>query len=213
MKKQIVLLVVVATFACCSVSQAMLTGAQWLPSSCTNLTCNSQDFDGDAVSMTGTQLSMNAARIVGTYTTDSPGDPTLFLGSSVDNDTGYVWDSYQVNVIMSVPFTFFGIPTVSTVPPDAWFLASTTAPTLQSSGPYTGKYEGTMIFSAGAPLGIGDVLFFNYAINFASSTDYAFTQEMIPMYSQIPEPGMLALAGLGGLALAFRLRRNSRTGA
>jgi hypothetical protein len=54
---------------------------------------------------------------------------------------------------------------------------------------------------------------FNYAIHFVGSTDYAFTQEMIPMFSEVPEPTTLALAGMGGLALALRLRRNNRTDA
>ena len=93
-------------------------------------------------------------------------------------------------------------------PDSTWFLAGTVGPTLQVGGPYAGKYEGTIKYAAGTPLGIGGELDFNYAIHFASSTDYAFTQEMIPIFSLVPEPSTLALSGMGGLMLALRFRRN-----
>ena len=98
-------------------------------------------------------------------------------------------------------------------PPAIGCVASVIAPTLQVTGPYTGKYEGTMRFCRWNAGRDRRELDFNYAIHFASSTDYAFTQEMIPIFSEVPEPGTLALAGIGGLILALRLRRNSRTGA
>ena len=155
--------------------------------------------------MTGTQYS-------GPAQTDTTLDPTLFLGSSVDNDTGGAWIGYQVNVIMSVPFTFVGTPGVSD-PTSTWYLANT-----PMVGPGSGlypptDYEGTIYYSGGTPLGVGAELDFNYAIHFVGSTDYAFTQEMIPVFSEVPEPGTLALAGMGGLVLALRLRRSSRKGA
>jgi hypothetical protein len=150
--------------------------------------------------------------MLGWAQTDTTADPTLYLGSSVDNDTGGMWIGYQVNVIMSVPFTFVGTPGVSD-PTSTWSLANT--PTVgPGSGPYPPTdYEGTIQYVGGTPLGIGQELDFNYAIHFAGSTDYTFTQEMIPMFSEVPEPGTLALAGMGGLALALRLRRSSRKGA
>jgi len=53
---------------------------------------------------------------------------------------------------------------------------------------------------------------FSYAVHFGSSLDSVVTQEMIPMFAEVPEPGTLGLAAMGGVLLALRLRRNSRTG-
>jgi hypothetical protein len=214
MKKQIILLVVVATFACCSVSRADIIGASWNLNDCTNVTCSSQTFASGTLNMNGVQHA-SLGLMEGTITTDTIGDPTLYLGSGVNNDTGGAWIGYQVNVVMSTSFTYAVTPSVSTIPSDTWFLASSpTTATLQGPGPYAGLYESTFAFSEGTtPVGIGEELDFNYAINFAGSTDYAFTQEMIPMFSVVPEPSTVALLAIGGLGLALRLRRNSRKGA
>jgi hypothetical protein len=224
MKKQITLLTVVATFACCSVSNASITNAWWHDDGDGAIVCSNWTWSASqsALSMSGNQYGLPGqpgpgvpAHMLGWAQTDTTADPTLFLGSSVDNDTGAAWIGYQVNVIMNQSFTFIGTPGVSTVPGSSWVLAGPpTTPTLQVGGPYNGLYEGTIDFSdGGTPLGIGDELDFNYAIHFVGSTDYAFTQEMIPMFSEVPEPTTLALAGMGGLALALRLRRNNRTDA
>jgi len=152
--------------------------------------------------------------MTGQIFTDTLADPTLFLGSSVDNDTGGSWIGYQVNVVMSVPFTFSGTPTVFTVPGSSWVLAGPpSTPTLQGAGPYAGSYEGTIDFTdGGTPLAPGNELDFSYAVHFGSSLDSVVTQEMIPMFAEVPEPGTLGLAAMGGVLLALRLRRNSRTG-
>jgi len=205
MKKRIVLLVVVASFACCGVSRGSVTNAWWSNGGNNALVPSSTSFAGDSLSAVGIEYG-SPAQMVGTIATDTPDDPTLFLGSSVDNDTGAIWIGYQVNVVMSQTFTFSGTPTISNPTAD-WLVANVAAPTLQVGGLYAGKYEGTIDFAAGTPLGIGEELDFSYAIHFASSTDYAFTQEMIPMFALVPEPSTLALAATGGLMLALRLRR------
>jgi hypothetical protein len=138
--------------------------------------------------------------MVGTITTDSATDPTLFLGSAVDNDTSFAWTSYVVNVVMNAPFTFFGSPSVVNYPPSGpsdWSVASVTTPALQGSGLYAGDYEGTIDLTGGTPVQVGDELDFSYAIHFSSSTDYAFTQEMIPQ--TVPEPSELGLLTMSGL--------------
>jgi hypothetical protein len=68
--------------------------------------------------------------------TDTIADPTLTLSSSVNNDTGFAWNGYQVNVVMSVPFAFTApAPNVHNPPINDWFLAAVVPPTLQVSGP------------------------------------------------------------------------------
>lgn len=148
--------------------------------------------------------------MLGWVETTDPLDPTLTLSSAVENDTGQAWIGYQVNVIMSVPFTFTTPgPTVNNPSVDDWFLASTVAPTLQVSGPYAGEYEGTYNFSAGTPVGIGDELDYLYSIHFSGAMSYTFTEEITPMMAPVPEPGTIALLTIGGLGFAMRLRRNS----
>jgi len=154
--------------------------------------------------------------MVGTVQTDTTQDPTLYLGSSVNNDTSFAWTSYIVNVVMGVPFTFVpSSETVENYPPSGpsdWSVAGVTTPTLQVGGLYNGLYEGTIDLTGGTPIPISDQtageLDFSYGIHFSSSTDYSFTQEMIPQ--GVPEPGDLGLvSGLlfGGFQLIKRLRK------
>ena len=217
MKKQIALLVVVATLACCSVSKADITGAAWVPASCTNLTFLGQNFDPtkSALGVGANQLSLNTARMVGDIYTDTIADPTLTISSSVNNDTGFAWNGYQVNVVMSAPFLFTApAPNAQNPPANDWFLAAVVPATLQGgASPWSGYYEGTLDFSAGTPVGINGKLDFQYTISFGSSTHYILTQEMIPSMVTIPEPSTIALLAIGGLGLVMRLRRSSRIGA
>lgn len=162
--------------------------------------------------MWGTQYG-NPAHMVGWADATDPLDPTLTLGSSVNNDSGLTWLGYQVNVIMSIPFTFAGgvlAPSVDNPPNSDWYLSGEALPTLQLSGPYVGLYEGTLYFNAGTPVGIGGELDYMYSIQFAGSTHYSFTQEGFAYEVMVPEPSALALVGIGGLMLALRVRRNRR---
>jgi hypothetical protein len=214
MKKQIALLVVVATLACCSISQASITSATWYSLDHNTLNCTSNAFASDTLGMSGTQKAP-AAHMVADIFTDTTADPTLTLSSIVNNDTGFAWNGYQVNVVMSVPFSFTApAPNAQNPPVNDWFLAAVVPPTLQGgASPWAGYYEGTLDFSAGTSVGIGEKLDFQYTISFGSSTHYILTQEMIPSEITIPEPSTVALLAIGGLGFALRLRRNSRIGA
>ena len=204
-----ILLTAVATFTWCSISNASIINATWNSDNYANLNCTYlYPFQNDTLDMDGI-LYGPFGRMVGTVTTDTIEDPTLTLDSAVQNDSGGMWIGYQVNVIMSVAFTFTTPgPTVGNPPNNDWFIASTVNPTLQVSGPYAGMYEGTLNYSGGTPIGIGDELDYLYSIHFSGFTSYSFTQEIIAQVAAVPEPGTLALMGMGGLMLALRLRRN-----
>jgi hypothetical protein len=221
MKIKYVFLVAVATFAFYSVSNASIIGASWADDGDGAIICQSWGWNSSQSSlwMYGDQYGLSGqpgapAHMVGTITTDTLADPTLTLGSAVENDTGLAWIGYQVNVIMSVPFTFTTPgPTVNNPSINDWFLASTVNPAYQVSGPHAGMYEGTYNFSGGTQVGIGDELDYLYSIHFTGATSYSFTQEITPMFAPVPEPGAVTLLAIGGLGFAIRLRRNSHKGA
>jgi hypothetical protein len=219
MKTKVFLAFVLAFAGYCATSSADITNAWWHDDGdgvlvCSTWNYNNPNLTSPNMTMTGDQYTVPgqsaAGHMVGWVQTDSPTDPTLYLGSSVDNDTSFAWTSYQVNVYMAVPFTFVGSAGVSN-PDSTWFVASTLQPSSPIvGGPYSGDYEGTLDLSGGTPVAIGDELDFNYAIHFGSSTDYAFTQEMIPM--GVPEPSDLGLASallFGGIELVKRFRKKA----
>jgi hypothetical protein len=211
MKTKVFLAFVLAFAGYCAASRAQtISSASWWSANTGTVACSSWTYDDPSLptpnlTMAGTQYSA-PGEMVGTVTT-SGGDPTLYLGSAVNNDTSFAWTSYQVNVYMAVPFTFYGTPNVSS-PFSDWSFA-VIAPTYQPGGEFPAEpYEGTIDLTSGTPIAIGDELGFSYAISFSSSTDYAFTQEMIP----VPEPGDLGLvSGLlfGGFQLVKRLRKKA----
>jgi hypothetical protein len=146
---------------------------------------------GDQFGVTGS--------IIADVTTDSELDPTLTIGSFVDNDTSFAWTGYLVNVYMNTTFTLSGV-TVST--PGDWGVVNVLQPVFTGS-----NYVGTIQLDTGAPIAIGSQLGFSYSMIFSSATHYSFTQEM----TAVPEPGTLEFVTLGGLLLAaFPLSRIRR---
>jgi hypothetical protein len=220
MKTKVFVVFVLAFAGYCANSRATITNAFWNNDGDGAINCQQVgSFNGTTLSMAGDQC-WGPGHMLGTVQTDSPQDPTLYLGSSVNNDTSFAWTSYQVNVVMPVDFSFVAnaiFPNVENYPPSGpsdWTVASVIAPTLQATGIYAGDYEGTINLTGGTPIPIGtqqaDELDFGYGITFAGSTDYSFTQEMIPM--GVPEPGDLGLASgllFGGFQLVKLLRKKA----
>ena len=133
MKLKTILWAVGATFGFCSASEANITSAVWNTSDPSALACYAYPFNGTILGVDATQMGSVAA-IAGTIQTDTIGDPTLTLASSVNNDTGMAWNRYEVNVTMHVPFTFVNLPpTVSNPPNNDWFVAGDVQPVTTAS--------------------------------------------------------------------------------
>ncbi len=143
--------------------------------------------------------------VVGTINTDNTTDPSLTLNSSINNDTSFTWTGYDVNVYMDNPFT---LSAANATLPLSWTLASIQPTAVPVVSPH-GSYEAQMAFTGGTAIGYNGELDFGYTISFTGSTDYSFTQEMIP----VPEPGtfgFVVVALFSGLFLAAR-RRSRRS--
>ena len=155
---------------------------------------------------------------IGSQTLDSTayftanGDPTVTLHTTIDNDTGFAWTSFLVNVYMDQPFTL-KLPAVSyglTTEP-GWSVANLgTYPLTATQLPASNEYIASVTFIDGTPIpDTGDpdhpgTLDFSYKLTFSGSVHYC--QEMIP----VPEPSMLALAFSGLVGLLVMRRKLAR---
>jgi PEP-CTERM motif len=211
MKRLACLLTASAALSLCSTTYADITSAWWHDDGDGAIVCTDWTFSGQALTMKGNQYSSPGHMLAWVDTTDTV-DPSLTLGNSINNDTTIPWIGYQVNVIMNVPFTFVPPGPSADNPPTSggWYLANIWAPTLQTGGDYPGLYEGSLFFN-GTAINIGDELDYLYTVKFSGSTHYTLTQEAFAYMTLVPEPGTLALLGMGGLMLALRVRRNRRS--
>jgi hypothetical protein len=154
----------------------------------------------------GTEELTNRAFFQAEHEDDPEDDPTVTLMTSIDNDTGFAWTGYHVNVYMAKPFTI-SLPTVSTA---GWSVTGLGSfPETAVLNLATGKYEASVDFAGSPPIPSGTglnnetdpgTLDFGYKLSFIGSVNYC--QEMIP----VPEPSMIALAisGLVGLLVVRR---------
>jgi hypothetical protein len=141
--------------------------------------------------------------IWGMIYTSSAQDPTLTLQNTINNDTGFDWTGYHVDVFMNQSFVISS-PSVLNF---GWTGSITAQPTWNGA-----QYEGQIDFTGGTPVGAQQILSFSYAITFSGATSFTFSQTLSP----VPEPGTssLLLGGaflLGGLAWIRKALQTAQT--
>lgn len=201
MKKLFVILIVAGGLMHCSVTKANITGIDYASDGDGAIVCNVYTWNGSLPEFTagtidGIQYSA-PAHVIGNIETDGS-DPTLTLNSTINNDTGFAWTAYDVNVYMSSTFTLSAENV--TLPPD-WTAAITQSPVWNGS-----QYEGKLEFTGVTPVANGDNLDFGYTISFSGYTSFTFCQEMIP----VPEPGTFGFLSAGALLLGGFLAAGRR---
>lgn len=195
MKRKILALAVAASFLTGLTARANITGITYSSDNNAVLNCPIYTWPGGTgVNIYGYQHS-GPGSIDFNVTTDSSGDPTLTLGNTIVNDTGFAWSGYEVTVTMQQTFTLSSA--LVTVPAN-WSIGSI----VQPGAPVGGIYTGNIFLSAGTPIQVGQPLDFSYQLSFDGSV--AFTETLTPT----PEPGTCSLL-LAGLALGgwFTSRR------
>lgn len=192
----------------CSSARADITNwAFWTPSGdgVTATPSNWQNpSQGDySVSLTGTQSG--DGMVDGSFTT-SGGDPNLFIDNTINNDTGFPWSSYEVDVVMPNVFTLSGIQANT---PNTWTYSVISPEGLNGSGPYVGQYEEKLDFFGTPNIAVGGIFDFQYELSFAGGAgSIAFTQVLTP--TEVPEPASFSLLAMAGMGLLGRRRRAAR---
>jgi len=126
------------------------------------------------------------------------GDPTIKVINSIDNDTGFDWTDYHVNIYMNLPFTLTNAIVYN---PNDW---SATPGTISAT--WNGsEYVGSIDYNYGTTVAVGGTLDFGYKLNFVGSPGghYTYTQEVLPT----PEPGTFVLLACGLVGLLVMRRR------
>jgi hypothetical protein len=142
----------------------------------------------------------------GTFTTDSSGDPALFLTNSIGNDTGAAWSAYEADVAMSGPFT---LSLDSVTAPAGWGVTLLNQPTLDLNplDPNYGLYVGNIFMSGTPTIPPSGELDFQYLMSFSGSASFTFHETLTP--TEVPEPASVGLLAFGAIAMMARRRRKN----
>ena len=128
MKQRALLLVVLATLAFCSLSYADVTNVVYADDGDGALTCvyTFQEISDEYILKTTGEQHWSPGHMLGYFYTDSADDPTVTVRNTLDNDTGFTWTAFRVNVYMTNTFSLSN-PNVFT--PGGWTSAITQVPT------------------------------------------------------------------------------------
>ncbi len=186
-----------AAFACAANGYANVTDITWGYSG--GVYCYTPLFDSAGnVSMYGFQSGDGTGQMAAAITTDTPEDPTLTIGTGLDNDTFFAWSGYHIDVFMDRSFQILATPTVSS--PVGWSASYTPNSTFNGT-----LYVGSIDFSylpGGIPVNVGDEFDFSYQVKFSGSTTYSLTENV--SVTPVPEPGTLGLLAIGSLLFGGR---------
>jgi hypothetical protein len=144
----------------------------------------------------------------GTFTTDSSGDPALFITNAIDNDTAGAWTAYEADVAMSSTFT---LSLDSVTAPAGWsvtLLSPVTLDTNPSDANY-GLYVGSIFMSGTPTIPVGGELDFQYLMSFAGTPNGSFSFHETLTPTLVPEPTSLGLLVLGGIGMMTRRHRRN----
>lgn len=195
MKKLSVFLIMAGGLIYCSIGRANITNVYFQDDGDGAISCPLYTWNGSATAVTapvdGIENRAGAAQILGNITLDSATDPALTLNSAINNNTGFEWTAYNVNVYMSSSFTLTG---VNVTIPDGWSV------NVVQPSPFAsdyGTYKGQLQFTGGTPVALGNGLSFTYTLNFSGYESFSFCQEMTP----VPEPGAFSFLAMGSLLL------------
>jgi hypothetical protein len=144
----------------------------------------------------------------GTFTTDSSGDPALFITNSIDNDTAGAWTAYEADVAMSSTFL---LSLDSVTSPPGWSVTSLNQPTLDLNplDPNYGLYVGSIFMSGTPTIQVGGELDFQYLMDFTGTPNGSFTFHETLTPTLVPEPGAVGLLALCGIGLMTRRHRKN----
>jgi hypothetical protein len=143
----------------------------------------------------------------GMITTSDAVDPTLTINNSINNDSGFAWTGYIVDVFLNTNFSI-SFPAVPVSNPSGW-AAGVIIPVHFDSG--SGLWTGTIDYTGGTPVSpvSGDPnneFDFAYKVTFGGLTQYSLTESVTP----VPEPGAFSLLMIGGLVLGGRVMAGCR---
>lgn len=195
MKKTNLFLIAAALAFSGTVGQAAITGVSAYGSG--EISCPVYTFNPNQNLLALPFHQYGSGNIAAGISTDTIADPTLSILNTINNDTGFPWTGYMVDVSMSDAFSISNPKVINS----GW-TASITQPVWNGS-----EYMGQVAYTGGIAVPDGQLLVFGYDITFAGGTQFDFGQKLTP----VPEPGTVGFLALGALAFAgFGLIRKQR---